>query len=260
MAVAGKEETREYQERVARTVLRFLRSRAKLDELIKDNPQVPFDDVNAFVEGDLFYLKEDCHALFRGPEGPGEEEHLTAGALFDLLVGSLFHTMMKIKENTYQIERYGPRYAALRKAMRGPDAPEHGADFLRVGERAMQRARRAVQQDFKHAGELFREAAEVLHHVLRENYDNPLLVRTLLGNQADVEAVYGKRTLDDLLSEMYGGRLAEALLVAARDLLEGGWHDRARERCQQSLRLDPDNRDAAQLLNKINAAATAPID
>jgi len=263
MAVAVKEETRERQERVARTILRFLRSRVKLDELIAGSARrgrVPFDDINAFVEGDLFNLKEDCHALFRSHEGAGEEEHVAASGLFDLLVGSLFHQMMKVKENTYQIERYAPRYAALRKAMRGPDAPEHGADFLRVGERAMQRARRALRQDFNHAVELFREATEVLHHVLRENHDNPLLVRTLLGNQGDVEAVYGSRSLDDLLSEMYGGRLAEAILVAARDLLQGGWHDRARERCQQALQLDPDNRDAAQLLNKINAAATASID
>ncbi|MFC1806310.1 hypothetical protein ACFL09_04945 [Planctomycetota bacterium] len=262
MAVVPKEQAREQQERVARTVLRFLRSRAKLDELIARSAsqgRVPFDDINRFVEGELFALKEDCHSLFRGDHLP-EEEHLDAGGLFDLLMGSLFHQMMKVKENTYQIERYAPRYAALRKAMKGPDAPENGAAFLREGERIVQRSRRALRQDFKHAIELFHEATIVLRHVLCENHDNPLLVRTLLDNGDAVEAVYGHRTLDDVISEMFDGRPAEAFLVAAGDLLHGGWYDRARDYCQQALELEPDNRHAGHLLSKINSAASSHMN
>ena len=231
MSTVSDEAKREQQERVARTVLRFLRSRAKLDELIAGSAsagRVPFDDINAFVEGDLFHLKEDCHSLFRSQHHADEASDLNAAGLFDLLVGSLFHQMMKVKENTYQLERYAPKYAALRRAVRGPDAPEHGETFLREGQRIIQRSRRALRQDLAHAVELFHEATVVLRHVVRENYANPLLVRALLDNQADVEAVYGPRTLDDLLSEMYDGRPAEGFVVAAGDLLEGGRFDRAR--------------------------------
>lgn len=262
MATDLKERTREQQEQVARTVLQFLRSRATLDDLIARSAsagRIPFGDINTFVEGDLFDLKEDCHALFRGPERPDEVD-LSAGGLFDLLLGSLFHQMMKVKENTYQIERYAPRYAALRKAVRGHEGPEHGEAFLREGQRIIQRARRALRQDLAHAVELFHEATVVLRHVICEHYGNPLLVRTLLDNQEAVEAVYGARTLDDLLSDMFDGRQAEAYLIAAGDLLRGGWHDRAREYCQQALKLDPDNRHAAQLLNKINAAASSHMN
>ena len=35
-------------------------------------------------------------------------------ALFDLAVGSLFHEAMKLRENLYQREVYGPRVRALR--------------------------------------------------------------------------------------------------------------------------------------------------
>ena len=262
MAVAPKDGTREAHERVARTVLRFLRSRAKLDDLIAGSARrarIPFDDINRFVEGDLFDLKEDCHSLFRADEGPNQVD-LSAGGLFDLLVGSLFHQMMKVKENTYQIERYAPKYAALRRAVRGPQAPEDGETFLREGQRIIQRARKALRQDLAHAVELFHEAAMVLRHVVCEHRDNPLLVRTLLDNADVVEAVYGHRTLDDLISEMFDGRPAEAFLVAAGDLLHGGWHDRAREHCQQALKLEPDNPHAAQLLNRINAAARSHMN
>ena len=263
MAVAEKEQGREQQERVARTVLRFLRSRARLDEVVASSAgqgRIPFETINAFVEGELFDLKEECHALFRLQHGADREEELDASSLFDLLVGSLFHQMMMVKENTYQLERYAPRYAALRKAMRGPGPPEHGATFLREGERIIQRARRALRQDFGHALELFHEATVVLRHLLRENRSNPLLVRVLLDNKAAIDAVYGRRMLDDLLSEMYDGRRAQAYLIAAADLLQGGWHDRARECCQQALELEPDNKHAAQLLTRTNAAAAAHIN
>lgn len=260
MAVAEQEQAREHQERVARGVLRFLRARARLDELIAESASqggVPFAEINAFVEGDLYDLKEECHALFRETLEPDREEELDAAGLFDLLVGSLFHQMMKVKENTYQLECYAPRYAALRKAAKRPDSPDQDGAFLREGERIIQRARRALRQDFGHAAELFNEASVVLRHVLREHRGNPLLVRTVLDNEEAIAAVYGPRMLDDLLSEMFDGRRAEAYLLAATDLLEGGWYDKARECCQKALELEPENRHAAQLLSRINAAASA---
>jgi len=262
MAVVAPGIRREQQEQVARAVVHFLRARARLDRLITASggqERVPFDQINDFVEGELFTLKEECHALFRATDEPDDEEHLTAGDLFDLVVGALFHQMMKVKENTYQLERYGPRYASLRRAMRGPDAPEHGEAFLKEGERIIQRSRRALRQDFKHAIELFHEATIVLRHLLREYRDNPLLVRLLLRHQGDVEAVYGHRSLDDLLSEIYDGGVAEALLIAATDLLHGGWYDEARDYCQRVLQNDPGNRHATQLLTRINAAATPDL-
>jgi len=255
-------QSREQLERVAQTALRFLRSRAKLDELIAGSAsegRMPFAEINAFVEGDLFDLKEDCHALFRNPHDPDALDFSSAG-LFDILVGSLFHQMMKVKENTYQLERYAPKYAALRKAIGGPDPPEHGEAFLREGQRIIQRARRALRHELAHSIELFAEATVVLRHVLCENRDNPLLVRTLIDNKEAVEAVYGSRTLDDLLSEMYDGRQAEGFLIAAGDQLAGGWFDRARELCKEALKLEPKNKHATHLLNKINAAASSHLN
>jgi len=260
-APVGVEQPRETQERIARTLLRFLRSRVKLDELIAASASVgriPFAAINGFVEKDLFELKEECHSLFRNaPEA--DEGTLTSTSLLDILVGSIFHQMMKVKENTYQIECYAPKYAALRRAVRGPDAPEHGEAFLREGERIISRARRALRDDLAHAVELFTEATVVLGHVLLENRENPLLVRMLLESQAAVEAVYGPRSMDRLLREMYEGRPAAGYLLAATDLLGGGWFDRAREYCQHALRLDPKNKQAARLLNKINSSARAHL-
>src|SRR5262245_34098177 len=75
-----------------------------------------FPELAALIRDDegsvMFRLKERTHALFRGPEdairGPSHRE-----ALFDLAVGSLFHEAMKLRENLYQREVYGPRVRAL---------------------------------------------------------------------------------------------------------------------------------------------------
>jgi hypothetical protein len=246
---------------VAKAALAFLRTRAKLDRLIAESAReshISFSEIATFVEKDLYQLKEACHALFRNPS-PTDEVNVSSGALFDVLVGAIFHQMMMVKENTYQIESYAPKYAAVRRAMRGPTPPEHGEMFLREGKRLTDRARRDLKQGMTTVADLFGEAALVLRRALLENRDNPLIARTLLDNQEAVEDVYGPRSLDKLLSEMCDGRPAAAYLVAAQDLLEGGWYDRARTYCQRALRLEPKNEHAAALLHTINAAARAHL-
>jgi len=256
-----KEKLREQQELLANTVVRFLKARARFDDLIAKSAgqgRLAFDSVNTFVEEDLFELKEACHTLFREPELE-EQEGLSSGQLFDILVGSLFHQMMKVKESCYQLERYGPQYAALRRAARGPNPPENAEVFLREGQRILQRARRALGQDLKHAVELFSEAAAALRHVLAEHRDNPVLARSLIDNVELVEAVYGARGLERLLVEIYEGRPALGYLTAARDLYEGGWYERARALCKHVRKLEPKNESATKLLRKINAAAQAHL-
>jgi hypothetical protein len=252
---------REEQERVAGTVLRFLRARAKLDEIVAKGAStggIPFASIDSFVESQLFELKEDCHWLFRSQERDAPMEASTA-VLFDILVGSLFHQCMKVKENAYQVERYAPKYAALRKALQRPDAPKEVETFLREGERIIARSRRMLQQEFAYAVELFHEATIDLRHVVVENRENPLLARGLFENEKLLDAVYGPRSLDKLLAEMYGSHPATGYLLAAGSLYEGGWLDRARDLCRRARKLDPRNRQVTQLLNKLNTAARAQV-
>jgi len=252
---------REEQERVAGIVVRFLRARARLDEIIAQGAStgsIPFAEVDSFVENQLFELKEECHWLYRRQERAEAAEASTA-VLFDILVGSIFHQSMKVKENAYQVERYAPKYAALRKSFQVVEAPKQVETFLREGERIIARSRRMLQQEFAYAVELFNEAAIVLRHVIVENRDNPLLVRTLIENQELLEAVYGPRSLERLLGEMYDGHPAGGYVAAAGSFFEGGWLDRARELCKRARKLDPRNKQAAQLLSKINAAAHAHL-
>ncbi|HUT32260.1 MAG TPA: hypothetical protein VNE39_02165 [Planctomycetota bacterium] len=252
---------RDEQERVAGTVLRFLRARARLDEMVAKGANaggIPFAEIDAFVESQLFELKEECHWLFRSQER-GEAIEASTAVLFDILVGSLFHQFMKTKENAYQVERYAPKYAALRKSLQLPDAPRQVETFLKEGERIIARSRRMFQREFAYALELFSEATIVLRHVLVENRDNPLVVRMLLDNERLLDAVYGPGSLEKLFGEMYDGSPVRGYVTAAGSLYEGGWFERARDLCKQARKLDPRNRQATHLLSKLNAAAHAHL-
>lgn|GEM_PF-1396274 len=249
-------EEREEQERVALTVARFLRCYATFEAIAGDDTRqepVTFAEVDGFVEGQLFELKEECHWLFRAREGV-DREGASPAALFDILVGALFHQAMKVKESIYEVERYGPKYEALRAASKQADAPQRAQMFLREGERIIARARRSVKEDMKDARELFKEAAIVLRYLLAENRDNPLLLRALFDNQELVETVCKRKPLERLLGDMFDGHPAAGYLLAAEHLFEGGWYDRARELCKRARECDPKNKAAAQLLAKINAA------
>ena len=76
-----------------------------------------FEDIEKFVGDDassiLFRLKESCHAIFR-PSGSDSRPEVAAGALLDLVVGSLFHEAMALRENLYQLESYGAQVQMLR--------------------------------------------------------------------------------------------------------------------------------------------------
>ncbi|GAG25313.1 unnamed protein product, partial [marine sediment metagenome] len=76
-----------------------------------------FEEVRDGIAADegsaLFRLKERCHALFRLGKGAPHVAR-PREVLFDLAVGSLFHETMKVRENFYQREIYGPRVRALR--------------------------------------------------------------------------------------------------------------------------------------------------
>lgn len=209
---------------------------------------MPFAKVNAFVEQQVFKLKEDCHHLFRlQPEHSARVEHED---LFDLLVGSIFHELMKIKENAYQLERYAPRFAAL---ARSGTADGGGVQRAIVGlsEKLLKRAKEGLEECLGDAQELFRDAADFLRTMLRGYQDNGLLTRFLLENRELLEEAYGGEPLNALLRAMYDGDLEAAYLVAARSYSDGGWHEKSRAYLEKILAIDPSNTKAAALLRDV---------
>ena len=181
----------------------------------------------------LFDLKERCHALFRYNDSTcnGQEK------LFDLTIGSIFHEAMKLRENQYQLEVYGPRYLELEKSLSNPLLERELHGFKKIKLRAEQGLREGIE-DLK---ELFCDVKGQLVEMLKEYSKNQLLIRFLLENRVLVQRVYGKRGLEKIFALMFKGGIDEAYWAAGNSYLESQYFDMAHRVFKKALRRHPEN-------------------
>jgi len=253
----------ERDELLCSVVQAFVEAKAEFADQMADyrrTGKMNFGRLDRFVEHTLFTLKEDCHFLFRKATRHQPTEEITGEGLFDICVGSVFHELMKIKENVYQIEYYAPLYSAMGRFAEKDAAPSYERAFLEASRKIVRRARRNLTSDLTAAEELFRDAADSLKMMLCSFTANALLPRTLIDEQEKVRKCFDLDDVDELLAEIYAGKLDDAHLAAARDYLEGGWYDKAAREAKRVLEMDPENIEAKEisrkLSGKIESAAT----
>jgi len=223
----------------------FLAAHRRLEQLFAaaHGGRLRFAEVRDLVgdgrESLLFRLKERCHALFRvrvagtGLETPRQ-------ALFDLAVGSLFHETMKLRENLYQQEVYGPQVRALRDRA-APESRALIADFEKLLSGAGERAAEAL-----------RESEALLGHtraqfrlLLMDLQSEPLIARTLVAQRTSVETVF-RDGLDALLGDVYGSP-AEGWIAAARSWLRSACFAEALEALAEAERRIPAHEGLSRL-------------
>ncbi len=218
----------------------FLRSALIFADLVKGYNQenLKFSTVEKLVDttrsNPLFDLKERCHALFRYNEAGSCNEK---EKLFDLTVGSIFHEAMKLKENLYQLEVYGPRYLELEKALSNPLPEREFRGFKKIKSRAEQGLREGIE-DLK---ELFRDVKQQLGELLKEYSKNRLLTRFLLENRVLVQRIYGKKGLEEIFASMYRGGIDQAYWTAGNSYLESQYFDMAHRVFKKALSRHPEN-------------------
>jgi hypothetical protein len=181
--------------------------------------ELRFEDLDpVFVDDErsvLFRLKERCHALFR-PRGARARAGRHREVLFDLAVGSLFHEVMKFRENFYQREVYGPQVRALR-------AEAHdGADALFVEfEKILAAVSARLGEGLDEALALLSQTRSQLALLLEEHAGDGLVMRCLIEQAELAEEVFGE-DLDALLSRLQGGDASRAFALAGVSYLESG--------------------------------------
>jgi len=241
-------------EKIASVFKRFLIARVAFDaivEMFRSSEPMRFEPINIFVERTLFGLKQECHSLFRN-EGKPAGDTLYAEDLFDVLIGSIFHETMKIKENCYILEHYGPTYRTMAAiAERRIRVPVYERLFFRACKRIIERASTAVYDDIRAAEQLFDDATEHLLNILPRFAANGLVTKMLIENQQLVEMVYGEDGLRNVLAKMYEGRLANAYLHAAATYAAAGRYVEAREQCERCLAEERGHPGVKRLLRRL---------
>jgi len=250
---------REKDERVSDVIRAFFLAKVEFDDLLagyrRDNT-MDFPRLHRFLEKGMFELKEECHFLFRSPDRNTTDD-IQPQDLFDVLIGSIFHELMKIKECAYQIQQYGPMYRKMRAAKRGTKLTVREASFLDACNKINNRAARSMRSDIDSAEELFRDACEHLEHMLPDLHTNRPLARMLIENRELVEKAMGADAVERLLAGMFSGQLDEAYLAAAHEYLDGGWYAPAQKAAEKALQINPDRSEANLILEKLEKARAA---
>ena len=226
-------EQRERKRKVVEIVSGFLSAVVRFEEIHNTfwKRELAFEDVESFIDDRgksvLFQLKENCHALFRRNVSAGMEKEL----LFDLTVGTIFHEAMKLRENLYQLQFYGPQSEALEAKK---DRTRYEEDFRRQLAKILHRAENRFEEGMEETRTLISEATQQLKSLLPDFNTNGLLMRFFVEQPELIKKVFGGAVADPL-ELMHPGRKPESLALAGRSYLESARYAKAQECFRLSL-------------------------
>jgi len=181
-------------------------------------------------KGPLWQLKDLCHRLWpRDSSGPD-----LGGTLTDWLIGSVFHEAMKLKENIYLLNSYGP--AAYR--ISEPGAPEQ-AGVPRLARMMdinglISRIVVDVMNEMEQLAFLFGQASFIIRTMIADLSYNMLVIRFLVEHEESVRELWGEE-LELLFSDMFYGAPEQGFCAAGRSYLNGQWYTRALHMYQRAM-------------------------
>ena len=190
-------------------------------------------------KGLLWRLKDTAHLLFRtSPQDVLVERFLDWG------IGYIFHESMKLKEDAYQRQNYGPWFLEL-----------EGSDRLLGEERlvnkeffqVIQQTRQSIEREVGRVRFILFHCRRLLVVFLANHGRNLHLARFIYDNSELVSTVF-RGGYDDLLAAIYRNRTEQLYLLAAQALRQGGWMQDAAAAVDQAQRVAP--REEAVLQEK----------
>jgi len=195
-----------------------------------------FSDLANFVDDRgqsfLFTLKTACHDLFRqNISSPTERERI-----FDLTVGSIFHLAMKLREDLYQLEFYGPEYRELRE--KKPLNPAQEALVSKFKE-VFSRAKDSLKEGMEEVALLLEDSFLQLKDLLEEYRENGLLLRFLLEEKKLVEDTLGEKGVERIFRFLYGRDESEPYRLAGESYFQSGFYSQAIRAFSRALEKNP---------------------
>ncbi|MGZ3494389.1 MAG: tetratricopeptide repeat protein [Thermodesulfobacteriota bacterium] len=206
-----------------------------------------FSDIGCWVDDKgqslLYNLKEQSHSFcrYKSRKPISRNEWL-----LDLVIGSIFHEAMKLRENIYQMEVYQPLYLQYKSKV---GKSNYEKDYLQRFERIVLKAKQGVIEGMEETKSLFQDAMAQLIDVFKRDSNNRLLVRFLLENLSLLQKGYGPKKKKEIFDLMFTKGLLDAYRFAGQSYLESKHYDLASDYFSKALEMDPDNCDLQFLLN-----------
>ncbi|HEB70083.1 MAG TPA: hypothetical protein ENI88_10765 [Desulfobulbus sp.] len=191
-------------------------------------------------KGMLWQLKDLCHQVW--PEQ--DRAYDVHGSLMDWLLGSVFHEAMKLKENIYLLNTYGP--AAIRMRNLPEVSPVRvlrpAGSFPRLSnmvdaETLIRRIAADVVDQMEQIGFLLGQANFILRMMMPDLAANLLVVRLLVEKEELVLSGWGEH-IEELFGDMFSGSGAEGFCAAGRSYLSAQWYVQALDMYERALGCD----------------------
>lgn len=227
----------------------LLLSEVAFQEILKKyrEGRLRFSDIGTWVDDKgqslLYNLKEQCHSLFRDK---GKKTIHQKEWLLDVVIGSIFHEAMRLRENIYQMEVYQPKYLQYKSKVGKSD---YEKDYLQLFERIILKTRQGVVEGIDETRSLFHEAMVQLIDLFKEGSKNAFLVRFLLDNLTLLKKVYGSKKAKKIFELMFSKGLLDAYRLAGQSYLQSEHYDLSSTYFLKALKVDPHNHSLQFLLN-----------
>jgi tetratricopeptide (TPR) repeat protein len=180
----------------------------------------------------LYTLKELSHALYRHNSSNISEKE----QIFDLTIGSIFHLAMKIREDIYQREIYGPKYRALIEKRNYPPQQEN---LTRQFQEILSRAENSLKEGMEEIEGLTKDIFRQFKDLLCEYRENGLLIRFFLEEKELLQEVMGEDDLEKLFRTLYGPDEAQPYRLAGESYFLSAFYDKAIQIFSQALGKNP---------------------
>jgi tetratricopeptide (TPR) repeat protein len=183
-------------------------------------------------ESALFALKESCQTLFRHSSAPVLQKE----QIFDLTIGSIFHLAMKLREDLYQLEVYGPKYSEL--GARG-DRSQGQGDLIQEFKKITSRTEESFKEGIEEINVLFQDVFRQFQELLGEYRENGLLVRFLLEESDLLQEVFRIDSVEDIFRTLYGSDEARGYRLAGESYFQSAFYAQAIKAFTRALEKSP---------------------
>ena len=187
-------------------------------------------------KGLLWRLKDTAHHVFRNENG----ERLV-GQFLDWGMGYIFHETIKLKEDAYQQENYGPWF----REMQSQELPAEEALICQELYQVVLQTRESMNREIKRIRFILFHCRRLFPVYLQHHRDNSLLARFLFEHNDLIRQVF-EAHYEQLIDSIYGSDPALLYLLASRSLRQGGWAQEAREAVAEAVKLAPSDQRVLQ--------------
>lgn len=188
-------------------------------------------------KGPLWSLKDLCHRVWQ----QSDHRQYKNGSIVDWLVGSIFHEAMKLKENLYLLNTYGPAAVEIedlsRQSISHFSEKTTLVDMVNIQD-LVDRIAVDVSKQMEQIGFLFGQTNYILRMMVPELAENMLVVRLLAEKEELVRRVWGE-SLESVYRDMFYQGPEYGFCTAGRSYLGGQWYEYALKMYRRALAIDP---------------------